>query len=434
MCRGLYAQAYELKAFLAKIEDSKKILKKSGKEPSADSFEILNRTDWAKLWMQVIHELRNGVKLRKVSDNYIIGRRHIEFELTPFEILLDQIRAKRYNLKKPGPSLQAEAKKDARDIILEFIRSRPPLKKSTQRKLKPRQIKLNQHDQLMISIRTFAKPLKKVPEKDTTIEETTDANGETKTVAKKRLLKVDKKLLRDKYSSSDEDDSDIDYDELQNSSIFFQSDQYLFQSGYAPNLTDSLINASQSQQQKKSIKAPESLKSPLSEWSEPVEDWRALVTEDILAESKNRFEGGRSPLERRHTMNLADTISTNLASLNLFGSEQKSKLSEQKQKVSELLSECSNYILTRIDHQNVRPGENSFEWPVLSNEGTECDSDCNKAVRSPEYMKSGPGQVDFCYIAMDELIEVRMSVSSRYSYRRRHLYLVPTGCKWLPET
>lgn len=203
MCRGLYAQAYELKAFLAKIEDSKKILKRSGKEPSADSFEILNRTDWAKLWMQVIHELRNGVKLRKVSDQYII-RRHIEFELTPFEILLDQIRAKKYNLKKPGPTLQIEAKKEARDIILEFIRSRPPLKKSSQRKLKPRQIKLNHHDQLMISIRTFCRPLKKVPEKLEQKETEIDGNGETKTVVKKRLLKVDKKLLKDKFSSSDD--------------------------------------------------------------------------------------------------------------------------------------------------------------------------------------------------------------------------------------
>jgi spire-like protein len=48
--------------------------------------------------MQVIRELRNGVKLRKVSENPC--GRHIEYELTPFEILLDQIRAKKYHLKK----------------------------------------------------------------------------------------------------------------------------------------------------------------------------------------------------------------------------------------------------------------------------------------------------------------------------------------------
>lgn len=66
VCRGLYAQAYELKAFLAKIEHSKNTIQKSGKDPTHYCFEVLDKTDWAKLWMQVIHELRNGVKLRKV--------------------------------------------------------------------------------------------------------------------------------------------------------------------------------------------------------------------------------------------------------------------------------------------------------------------------------------------------------------------------------
>ena len=51
--------------------------------------------------MQVIHELRNGVKLRKVYETHeLLLRRHIEYGLTPFEILLDQIRARRYRLKK----------------------------------------------------------------------------------------------------------------------------------------------------------------------------------------------------------------------------------------------------------------------------------------------------------------------------------------------
>ena len=50
--------------------------------------------------MQVIHELRNGVKLRKVNYEINQHHRHIEHELTPFEILLDQIRSKRYHLRK----------------------------------------------------------------------------------------------------------------------------------------------------------------------------------------------------------------------------------------------------------------------------------------------------------------------------------------------
>lgn len=126
VCRGLYAQAYELKAFLAKIEHSKvggkissqnekfisliflsvkKFLEKSGQDTTYYCFEVLDKTDWAKLWMQVIHELRNGVKLRKVCETQeLLLRRHIEYELTPFEILLDQIRARRYHLKKVSVS------------------------------------------------------------------------------------------------------------------------------------------------------------------------------------------------------------------------------------------------------------------------------------------------------------------------------------------
>lgn len=128
-----------------------------------------------------------------------------------------------------------------------------------------------------------------------------------------------------------------------------------------------------------------------------MEDWRALVTEDILTETKTRFEGTRSknPLERRHTMNLADTISNNLASLNIFGGmsgnseKQATKLSEQKQKVSELLCECSSYSLARV--------ETGLPTAAADSGG-------------PAYLKCGPGQVDFGYIAMEELIEVMARV------------------------
>ncbi len=295
--------------------------------------------------MQVIHELRDGVKLRKVSSSDMVARRHIEYELTPFEILLDQIRARKYQLKKLDQSLvkhdDKRPAKNARDIILEFIRSRPPLKKSSLRKLKPRNIKLNMHDQLMIAIRTYSKPLKKVVAREEDLVETIP--GEAVKQPKKKLLKVDKKLLNNPFSSSDDDDSDIDYEELQNSSIFFQSDQYLFQSSYMPDLAAFSHNNTSSNNPgnstKRSIKAPESLKSPLAEWSDPVEDWRALITEDILSES------GRSPLtrnlDRRHTLNLTDMITANLAALNIF-SNSKQQRQQGKQAPSQEKGDESN--------------------------------------------------------------------------------------------
>lgn len=77
--------------------------------------------------MQVIRELRHGVKLKKV----VYSRTPIEYELTPYEILMDDIRSRRYKLNKVmvNGNIPAPVKKDAHAIILEFIRSRPPLKK-----------------------------------------------------------------------------------------------------------------------------------------------------------------------------------------------------------------------------------------------------------------------------------------------------------------
>lgn len=51
-----------------------------------------------------------------------------EFELTPYEILMDDIRERRYRLRKT-PSPTPHLRKDAHAVILEFIRSKPPLKK-----------------------------------------------------------------------------------------------------------------------------------------------------------------------------------------------------------------------------------------------------------------------------------------------------------------
>ena len=56
----------------------------------------LNCGAQARLWVQVIQELRSGLKLKKTE----YTKTPIEFELTPYEILMDDIRAKRYKLNK----------------------------------------------------------------------------------------------------------------------------------------------------------------------------------------------------------------------------------------------------------------------------------------------------------------------------------------------
>ncbi|XP_035286658.1 protein spire homolog 1 isoform X2 [Anguilla anguilla] len=141
VCRALYAETKELHTFLEKIKSAKENLRKMGaettEEPTRDLNELQN-ADWARFWVQVMRDLRTGVKLQKVQ-----ARQYdplpIEFQLTPYEMLMDDIRSKRYKLRKVmvNGDLPPRLKKSAHEVILEFIRSRPPLNPVSARKLKP---------------------------------------------------------------------------------------------------------------------------------------------------------------------------------------------------------------------------------------------------------------------------------------------------------
>ena len=78
-------------------------------------------------------------------------------------------------------------------------------------------------------------------------------------------------------------------------------------SNYPSNINNSINN-----HLKRKIKAPESLKSPLAPWRDPVENWRALVTEDVVIDNLKSTNQANMP-NRRHTMNIADihSISNN---------------------------------------------------------------------------------------------------------------------------
>ncbi|XP_059365733.1 protein spire homolog 1-like isoform X1 [Carassius carassius] len=140
VCRALYAETKELRTFLEKIKSAKEVLRKMGKEteePTKDLNELQN-ADWARFWVQVMRDLRHGVKLKKVQERQY-NLLPIEFQLTPYEMLMDDIRSKRYKLRKVTVSgdIPPRLKKSAHEIILDFIRSRPPLNPVSARKLKP---------------------------------------------------------------------------------------------------------------------------------------------------------------------------------------------------------------------------------------------------------------------------------------------------------
>nr|KAF6359124.1 spire type actin nucleation factor 1 [Pipistrellus kuhlii] len=142
VCRALFAETMELHTFLSKIKSAKENLKKIQEMEKSDEsnteLEELKNADWARFWVQVMRDLRNGVKLKKVQERQY-NPLPIEYQLTPYEMLMDDIRSKRYTLRKVmvNGDIPPRLKKSAHEIILDFIRSRPPLNPASARKLKP---------------------------------------------------------------------------------------------------------------------------------------------------------------------------------------------------------------------------------------------------------------------------------------------------------
>ncbi|XP_029140119.1 protein spire homolog 1 [Protobothrops mucrosquamatus] len=143
VCRALFAETMELYTFLAKIKSARENLKKiqemdKGNKESSTDLDELKTADWAQFWVQVMRDLRNGVKLKKVQERQY-NPLPIEYQLTPYEMLMDDIRSKRYTLRKVmvNGDIPPRLKKSAHEIILDFIRSRPPLNPASARKLKP---------------------------------------------------------------------------------------------------------------------------------------------------------------------------------------------------------------------------------------------------------------------------------------------------------
>ncbi|XP_028281203.1 protein spire homolog 1 isoform X2 [Parambassis ranga] len=140
VCRALYTETKELRTFLEKIKSAKENLRKmeeSSEDPGRDLNELQN-ADWARCWVQVMRDLRDGVKLKKVQERQY-NPLPIEYQLTPYEMLMDDIRSKRYKLRKVmvNGDIPPRLKKSAHEVILDFIRSRPPLNPVSARKLKP---------------------------------------------------------------------------------------------------------------------------------------------------------------------------------------------------------------------------------------------------------------------------------------------------------
>ncbi|XP_020365667.1 protein spire homolog 2 isoform X1 [Rhincodon typus] len=165
VCRALFVETLELRTFLVKIKDAKEMLKKMQFGDSETQqiplveLDNLNHTDWARLWVQLMRDLRHGVKLKKVQEKQY-NPLPTEYHLTPFEMLMQDIKARKYKLRKVmvDGDIPPCVKKNAHELILEFIRSRPPLKPVSERNLGPKPPKPRSlHERILEEIKSKKK-------------------------------------------------------------------------------------------------------------------------------------------------------------------------------------------------------------------------------------------------------------------------------------
>ncbi|KAG1934026.1 protein spire homolog 2 [Pimephales promelas] len=160
VCRALFLETLELQTFLSRIRDAKEMLKKirteePHEENTTTELDALQHTDWTRLWVQLMKELRQGVKLKKVEEQPF-NPLPTEFSLTPFEMLMQDIRSRKYKLRKVvvDGNIPTCVKRNAHELILDFIRSRPPLKPVSERCLPPApQRPQSLHDRVLAEIR-----------------------------------------------------------------------------------------------------------------------------------------------------------------------------------------------------------------------------------------------------------------------------------------
>lgn len=156
ICSSLYAETQELDAFLVQVSRGTNQLNCPSSGDAFDSgstkLDDIKFRDWARLWIQVIRDLKDGVKLKKV--NSCRTKKKSDFDLTPYEKLLEDIRSQNYNLTHIDPNSLEKIKKDAHALILESIRSKPALVPVSKRILPPLPVTVATiHEKLMQDIR-----------------------------------------------------------------------------------------------------------------------------------------------------------------------------------------------------------------------------------------------------------------------------------------
>ncbi|KAG8447144.1 hypothetical protein GDO86_014558 [Hymenochirus boettgeri] len=156
VCRVHFAEHKEFCKLLLNIERSKQSLRKLEAEDLLEKDAIILYDNWGNLWSNVIKELSLGIRLRNSKERAYIDQPTV-YELTPYELLMDDIRAKRYTLREVKDNRKNIMSDSTENFIMNFIRSQP-LRPASERKLKERsQEEPSLHELLMTEIKSGKK-------------------------------------------------------------------------------------------------------------------------------------------------------------------------------------------------------------------------------------------------------------------------------------
>uniref|UniRef100_A0A2P2I985 Protein spire-like n=1 Tax=Hirondellea gigas TaxID=1518452 RepID=A0A2P2I985_9CRUS len=319
-------EAQDLQQFLATVAEGSNFLKlKADLLSSQYDLDQLQCTDWAVLWKQVMLQLREGVKLKKVD----YSKTPLEYTLTPYEMLMEDIRSRRFTLNKVtiNASIPHKVKKDAHSIILDFIRSRPPLRKASERRLAPIFRVSSPMELLLESIRQD-RTLKHI---ETPVRPKSVVLG--RVTSEGALLPPRRKLISAPRITLDiDDDDDDDLSDIAPSSPA-RGSHYL--SGSAPPTM-------RRQNKYVGLQAPNSTDGPASsQWSRMAYDLATYVS-----------PGGSSVAERRHSICVCETPSTSSPP-----SLPSSTSSSSKQQQSATARSCRQQTVRQ--HQSLLPNRSN---------------------------------------------------------------------------
>lgn len=169
-------------------------------------------------------ELRHGVQLNKVD-----VKKNSEFTMTPYEMLMADIKTKKAILKKPPPAIPRLVELAARDQIMNYIKSKPQLRPVSERVLaSPVADNETPVEKLMSDIRAgkARRSLRRVKSKRTRTSDLVEnigkvaASHEVQRNKEKTVIQPDMKYLKENYINEETPENSADEDEVFNKEAF----------------------------------------------------------------------------------------------------------------------------------------------------------------------------------------------------------------------